>query len=103
MGFAIWMTLRSGSLDSQIESIGLGQSVVTARYLSGYRCRHPLDASRLAYYEAVSCMRGLLRVTESRLGGAPPNALDASSFGDRLAARFARIAGLRPALPAARP
>jgi len=42
------MTLRSGSPDSQIESIGLGQSVVTARYLSGYRCLHPLDASRLA-------------------------------------------------------
>jgi hypothetical protein len=45
-------------------------------------------------------MRGLVRSAETRaVGGAPANALDASSFGERLAARFARVSGVAVALP----
>jgi aminoglycoside phosphotransferase (APT) family kinase protein len=76
-----------------------------ALYLRGYRRRGSVDASVFAYYEAVACMRGLVRVSEARLTGAggvvrePDHALDASSFGDRLGARFARLTGIRPVLP----
>jgi hypothetical protein len=46
-------------------------------------------------------MRGLVRVGAERaaLGGRVPSALDASDFGERLAARFARVSGVTPALP----
>lgn len=74
------------------------RSVMTARYLSRYRRARPLDTSRLPYHEAAGCMRGLVRTAEARLGGAR-NPLDASSFGERLAARFTRITGVPVTLP----
>jgi aminoglycoside phosphotransferase (APT) family kinase protein len=76
--------------------------VMVTRYLAAYRRCRPIDAGALAYYEALCCMRGLLRAAESRLRRAPafPNPLDASSFAERLAAHFSRITGVSPALPA---
>jgi hypothetical protein len=66
-----------------------------------------LDLATLRYYEAASCMRGLVRVTEARLLSAKHfgalNPLDASSFGERLAARFAELAGVVPQLPQVSP
>jgi aminoglycoside phosphotransferase (APT) family kinase protein len=85
---------------------GAGQRLLVALYLRGYRRRRPLDVAGLAYYEALACMRGLVRVAESRAGvpgGVAPaaaNPLDASSFGERLGTRFAALTGIRPALPA---
>jgi aminoglycoside phosphotransferase (APT) family kinase protein len=77
--------------------------VLVARYLSAYRRARPLDPSRLRYYEAASCMRGLVRAAEVRVaGGGAANPLDASAFADRLAERFTRISGVPVALPARR-
>ena len=73
--------------------------VMVTRYLAGYRRSRPLDPSALAYYEAFCCMRLLVRTAENRLRPGPLNPLDASSFGDALAARFARITGISPILP----
>ncbi len=73
--------------------------VLVARYLSAYRRSRPLDPARLRYYETASCMRGLVRAAEARLAGGVANPLDASSFADRLAARFTRISGVRVRLP----
>jgi hypothetical protein len=49
-------------------------------------------------------MRGLVRSAEARVAGAAAaaNPLDASSFADRLAVRFARISDVPVALPAPR-
>ncbi|MGH7399274.1 MAG: hypothetical protein ACRELW_17240, partial [Candidatus Rokuibacteriota bacterium] len=60
-----------------------------------------LDPARLRYFEAAGCMRGLVRTAEARAtgGAAAANPLDASSFGDRLASRFAWITGVPVALP----
>jgi aminoglycoside phosphotransferase (APT) family kinase protein len=82
----------------------VGRSVLLARYVRAYGRGRPLDGARLAHGAALACMRGLVRVAESRTaaGGAPVNPLDASSYGDRLAARFAAVAGIRPQLPPAR-
>jgi len=84
----------------------LMRPVLLARHLAGYQRRRKLDRTTLAYYEAASCMRGLVRVAEARLGSAGGatalNPLDASSFGERLAVRFARITGIGPALPPVR-
>jgi hypothetical protein len=83
----------------------MGRRVLVARYVRAYRRRRPVDAVRLAHGEALACMRGLVRVAESRTaaaGGAPVNPLDASPYGDRLAARFAALTGIRPQLPPAR-
>ena len=81
--------------------------ILVGRHLAGYQRRRRLDRTTLAYYEAVNCMRGLVRVSEARLaarGGRDGlNPLDASSFGERLAARFARITGVRATLPSVRP
>src|SRR5207247_8286089 len=63
-------------------------------------------AARLAYYEALACMRGLVRTAEARLapiGESGLNSLDASGFGEQLAARFARISGVMARLPAVTP
>ncbi len=75
--------------------------VMVRRYLAGYRRHRALDPGALAYYEALCCMRGLVRAAESRLrrGAAPPNPLDVSSFADALAGHFSRITGIAPALP----
>ncbi len=78
-------------------------ALLATRYLSGYRRCRPVDPASLAYYEAASCMRGLVRVAAARLAaasGAALSPLDASSFGERLSARFAEISGLQPTLPA---
>jgi aminoglycoside phosphotransferase (APT) family kinase protein len=83
--------------------VDLGRRILVARYVSGYRRRQPLDAARLAYYEALACMRGLVRTAETRLapiGESGLNPLDASGFGERLGARFAHITGVTPRLPA---
>ena len=72
--------------------------IMTARYLARYRRARPLDESRLRYYEAGACMRGLVRAGGARVAG-DANPLDASSFGDRLAARFARVSGVPVTLP----
>jgi aminoglycoside phosphotransferase (APT) family kinase protein len=79
--------------------LAAARRVLLARYLRGYRRRRPLDASRFAYGEALACMRGLVRTAESRAARrTPSNALDASRFGERLAARFAELTGIRPGL-----
>jgi len=45
-------------------------------------------------------MRGLVRTAAARAAAtAPMNPLDASSFGERLAARFARVSGVPVTLP----
>jgi aminoglycoside phosphotransferase (APT) family kinase protein len=80
----------------------VARRILVARYLRGYRRKRPLDATRLAYHEALACMRGLIRTAEARLapiGEAGLNPLDASVFGERLAARFARTTGVTPSLP----
>ncbi len=76
--------------------------VMVSRYLAGYQRHRPLDPRALSYYEALGCMRLLVRTAESRLrsGSGRLNPLDASSFGEVLAARFSRITGISPALPA---
>ncbi|HEY7434425.1 MAG TPA: phosphotransferase [Methylomirabilota bacterium] len=80
--------------------LAAGRRLLVARYLAIYRRLRPLDRTRLPYFEAAACMRGLVRSAETRaVGGAPANALDASSFGERLAARFARVSGVAVALP----
>jgi aminoglycoside phosphotransferase (APT) family kinase protein len=79
--------------------------VLLRRYLAGYRRRRPLRAGALAYYEAASCMRPLIRATEGRrraaVGGVVLDPLDASSFAERVCARFARITGVTPTVPGA--
>src|SRR5262245_23672288 len=74
-----------------------------AGYLRSYRRRRPLDGSRMAYYEAMACMRGLVRTAAARLAPVKEhglNPLDASIFGERLARRFASITGVAAKLPA---
>src|SRR3989454_11587379 len=83
--------------------VEIARRILVARYLHGYRRRQPLDAARLAYHEALACMRGLVRTAEARLaptGESGLNPLDGSLFGERLAARFARLTGVTPRLPA---
>src|SRR5262245_7682087 len=83
--------------------VGVGRRLLLARYLHGYGRRRPLDAKALAYYEALACMRGMVRAAESRAGGrGPASPLDASGFGDALATRFAALTGVRPNLEARR-
>lgn len=81
--------------------VALLRRIMLARYLRAYRRRLPLDAARLSYYEAAACMRGLLRTGEARVAGgaAAANPLDASVFGDRLAARVTQLTGVAVALP----
>ena len=78
---------------------------MVARYMAGYRRCRPIDPGTLRYYEAAACMRQLIRVWGARVaaaaGRAPLDALDASRFGDRLAARFSRLTGVPLALPKA--
>jgi len=82
--------------------VEIARRILVARYVRGYRRRQPLDAARLAYHEALACMRGLVRTAEARLVATREsglNPLDASPFGERLCARFARITGVAPSLP----
>jgi aminoglycoside phosphotransferase (APT) family kinase protein len=84
--------------------VSAARPLLLSRYLAGYRRGRPIDAGALDYYEAAACMRHLVRIGEQRLtaavAGRAPGPLDASSFGERLCARFAWITGIAPALPA---
>lgn len=83
--------------------VEIARRILVVRYVRGYQRRQPLDAARLAYHEALACMRGLVRTVEARLAPLEEsgvNPLDASVFGERLGARFARITGVTPRLPA---
>ena len=81
------------------------RAVLAGRYMAGMRRRHRIAPCALAYYEAVACMRQLVRVWGARLDAAETggalDALDASRFGERLAAHFARLTGVSPVLPPA--
>ena len=78
--------------------------VMVNRYLAGYRRRRPIGPRSLAYYEALSAMRALIRAAESRrrdeAGAANP--LDASRFAETLVAHFSSISGITPVLPSRR-
>ncbi len=75
--------------------------VMVKRYLAGYRRRRSIDPRSLAYYEALSAMRALIRAAESRRRqeAAASNPLDASRFAETLTAHFSRISGVTPVLP----
>lgn len=75
--------------------------ILVARYLTMYRRLRPLEPARLPYFEAAACMRGLVRVGAERAaaGARPLSALDASTFGERLAARFTRVSGVPVSVP----
>jgi aminoglycoside phosphotransferase (APT) family kinase protein len=82
--------------------VDLARRILVGRYVAGYRRRRPLDGARLGYHEALACLRHLVRTVEARLapvGESGLNPLDASAFGERLAARFARLTGVTPTLP----
>jgi aminoglycoside phosphotransferase (APT) family kinase protein len=87
--------------------VTIAAHVLARRHVGAYRRRHPLDSTRLAYHEALACMRGFLRTAEARAAARPGvvlNPLDASVFGERLSRRFARITGVVPEIgPLARP
>ena len=84
--------------------VAIARPMLVRSYLAGYRRGCPLHPETLAYYEAASAMRHLVRAGQYRRRADPSasNPLDDSSFADNLAARFARIAGVTPALPARR-
>jgi aminoglycoside phosphotransferase (APT) family kinase protein len=80
----------------------LGQPLLAARYLSGYRRRRPIEPDRLAYYEVAAAMRALVHhgeVARGAAGGPLPSALERSPYAARLLARAARITGLTASLP----
>jgi aminoglycoside phosphotransferase (APT) family kinase protein len=81
----------------------LGQPILAARYLAGYRRRHPIDAARLAYYEIAAILRALVRAGEVRRRaghGSPLGPLDRSPYAARLADHAARVTGVAVVLPA---
>jgi aminoglycoside phosphotransferase (APT) family kinase protein len=80
------------------------RAVLVRRFMASHRRAQPLDPGALRYYEALACMRGLVRVAENRTaadarGAAVPTLLDTSRFGERLARRFATLTGVTPRLP----
>jgi len=80
------------------------RAVLVRRFMAGHRRAQPLDRDALRYYEALAGMRGMVRVAENRTeadagSGATLSMLDASSFGERLARRFAALTGIAPRLP----
>ena len=82
----------------------IGQPILAARYLSGYRRRRPLDPDRLRYYEVANCMRALVRIGESRCYQSGPgrpsiDPLDTPLFTARLTAHIARVTGVVAMLP----
>jgi aminoglycoside phosphotransferase (APT) family kinase protein len=85
--------------------VATARLVMVKRYLAGYRRRRSIDPRSLAYYEALSAMRALIRAAESRRGqgAAASNPLDASRFAETLAAHFSAISGVTPILPPRRP
>src|SRR4029453_10998452 len=82
--------------------VEVARRILAARYVSGYRRRQPLDASRLAYYEALACMRGMVRTAEARLpplGEAGPTPPDPPDSRRRVGTRFTRLTGVTLKLP----
>ena len=84
--------------------IHAARAVLVRRFMVGHRRAQPLDRGALRYYEALACMRGMVRVAENRTAadarGAPvPTSLDISRFGERLARRFGALTGVTPRLP----
>ena len=79
----------------------VGQPLLAARYLAGYRRRRVIPTERLDYYQVAAGLRQLVRAGESRRrsAGAPPGGLDASPFAARLLAHARRVTGLHAALP----
>jgi len=80
----------------------VGQPLLAARYLAGYRRRRVIPTTeRLDYYQVAAGLRQLVRAGESRRrpDGAPPRGLDASPFAARLLAHARRVTGLDAALP----
>lgn len=80
------------------------RAVLVRRFMAGHRRAQSLDRGELRYYEALACMRGLVRVAENRTAadtgvGATLTLLDTSRFGERLARRFAALTGIGPRLP----
>ena len=76
------------------------QPLLARRYLARYRRRRPIDAARLAYYQAAASLRALVRAGESRQGvGGAPSALDASPYAARLLQHVRRVTGIAAALP----
>src|SRR5262249_21967188 len=73
--------------------------LLARRYLAGYRRLEPIAPRSLAYYEALSAMRALVRAAESRRRDGAANPLDASRFAETLAAHFSRISGIALVLP----
>ena len=82
--------------------VRVGQPILAARYLRGYRRRRAIDSERFAYYQVAAAMRALVRAGESRsraAGRRPPSELDRSVYADRLLAHVAGITGLAASLP----
>jgi aminoglycoside phosphotransferase (APT) family kinase protein len=82
--------------------VRLGQPILAARYLAGYRRQRPITAARLAYHEVAAAMRALVRAGETRTrpeGGTPPSPLDRSAYAPRLLAHVRRMTGLPASLP----
>jgi aminoglycoside phosphotransferase (APT) family kinase protein len=80
----------------------VGQPLLAARYLRGYRSQQALDADRLAYYEVAAAMRALVRAGERRARAGsdpPPTALDRSAYAGRLLAHVVAVTGLAAELP----
>ena len=79
----------------------VGQPLLAARYLAGYRRRRAIPVERLGYYQVAAGLRQLVRAGESRRrsAGASPGGLDASPFAARLLAHARRVTGLHAALP----
>ena len=80
----------------------VGQPILAARYLRGYRRRRAIDSERLAYYEVAAAMRALAQAGERRsraAGGPPASELDRSAYADRLLAHVAGVTGLAASLP----
>jgi aminoglycoside phosphotransferase (APT) family kinase protein len=75
--------------------------VLVRMYLAAWRRRGGPAPERLAYHEAAAAMRWLVSAAEARLGlmGEPPGVLWASAFAELLAARFAKVSGVKPIVP----
>ena len=90
----------------------VGQPLLAARYLAGYRRRRAIPVERLGYYQVAWWFVlvpggvfehlprvGLRHESRRRSDGAPPRGLDASPFAARLLAHARRVTGLDAALP----
>ena len=69
------------------------------QYLRAYGQHARVSRERLTYYEAVACVRQLVRIAEAWAGIRTMTPLDESLFGEDLARRFASLTGVVPKLP----